>query len=362
MERFVGQQTRDDPLDAPSHTPQPAPPDKATGILTALQHTADEAFAATLRPIRALILEGKYAAAADALAHIETAQRQGHLWSATIQTLIQTCQAFAAQLQRQADPVPAQAPQLTPQTLQVNNLGVFHIRRAGTTLPPCHRRKVIDLFRYLLTRTHHHASKDEIIDVLWPDAEPAVATHRLHVAITTLRRYLDAPADTVMIHEAGQYRISESADLIDDSAVFEQLCCRGNQHWKNGDTAQAQRIYAQALGYYHGDYYVDSDCATWALIERERLIVHYLTILDHLGHLRMQEQRFLDAVECYQRVLERDMYREDIHVRVMQCYWHLGRRADAIRQYQRCVEVLKGDLGLEPLDETQKFYQHVLQA
>jgi DNA-binding SARP family transcriptional activator len=94
--------------------------------------------------------------------------------------------------------------------------------------------------------------------------------------------------------------------------------------------------------------------------ERERLLARYLLALERLGGIWMARQQYASAADCYQRLLERDIYREDTHCHLIRCYAWLGRRSDALRQYQRCASVLATDLGLEPMEETQKLYRDLL--
>ena len=58
-------------------------------------------------------------------------------------------------------------------------------------LPVCSANKAIALFRYLLNRRQRAACKEELLELPWPKARSSAAMHSLHVAVTTLRRYLD---------------------------------------------------------------------------------------------------------------------------------------------------------------------------
>lgn len=73
----------------------------------------------------------------------------------------------------------------------------------------------------------------------------------------------------------------------------------------------------------------------------------------------MAHRQFEPAIECYQRLLERDGYREDAHCQLMRCYVQLGRRHDAPGQYRRCASILANDLGLEPVQEIQALYHEI---
>ncbi len=292
--------------------------------------------------------------------------RESELWPAAQQVLVRMCLALAndrsepaatPHLPLRTQPISTddlQSLELPP--LKVMNLGQFKIVRAEKVLPLCRMHKAMSLLRYLLTRIHRVAYKEELMELLWPDVHPQEAKNSLHVAVSTLRRYLDPATSSYLLFEDGRYMINPSAPVEDDCASFRQLNDEGHKCWEAGDLFRAQQAYISAIAYYQGDYYVDNRDFAWAVAEQERLLMYYLSALDHLGQIFITQGQFQPAIECYQRLLDRDGYREDAHCKLMRCYWQLNRRGDALRQYKRCSTILANDLGLEPMPETQTLY------
>jgi DNA-binding SARP family transcriptional activator len=281
------------------------------------------------------------------------------IWPIAHKVAVQHCSELACEAPppRAARPAPpaAQLP-----VLSITNLGRLQIARAGQLLATCPARKSITLLRYLLTRKHYAAHKDELIELLWPDAEPHGAAHSLHVAVAALRRYLDPPQLSYLVFDAGHYALAPGAPIVDDVDQFQRLLDKAEQCWRADDMAGAQARYAGALAYYAGDYYVDERDMIWAAAERERLLVHYLTALDRLARTYLAQDQAEEAAECYERLLERDIYREDAHFQLMRCYNQLGRRPEAIRQYESCRALLSSELGLEPTRELQTLYRQIV--
>jgi DNA-binding SARP family transcriptional activator len=292
---------------------------------------------------------------------------QSQLWSEQRQMLIQTCHQLISSscASPKAAAAPATSEQQSARTdraiprLTITNLGRFQVARDDEPLPICRSRKAIELFRYLLSCSHRTAHREELMDVLWPDAHPHAAAHSLHVAVSTLRRYLGLRADSYLVFAAGRYALNPQAPIEDDSLAFLQLNDEAEHFWRSGNLHQAGRAYAQAITYYQGDYYVEDHDLAWALTERERLLARYLLALDRLGRIWMQQRHFNAAADCYQRLVQRDEYREDAYCQLMRCYLQLGRRGDALRQYQCCASILASDLGLVPMEEMQELYQAI---
>jgi DNA-binding SARP family transcriptional activator len=298
--------------------------------------------------------------------------RQSWLWPAAMQAQSQLCRKLAGRAAEPETPFTLWqiAPAATPEhsapaalpLLTITNLGRFQIARAGSVLAHCKARKAVAIFRYLLTRRHRSAHKEELMELLWPDVRPREAAHSLHVAVSALRHYLDPVTDTYVLFEEGCYTINSQAPVEDDCTAFQQLSDTAEQARRAGDQAAAQRAYVAAIATYQGDFYVDDRDPAWASSERERLLTRYLTNLDHLGRILIGQQRFEPAIDYYQRLLDRDSYREDVHSQIMRCYWQLGRRGAALRQYERCAAILANDLGLEPMQEMQGLYQEIMHA
>jgi DNA-binding SARP family transcriptional activator len=289
--------------------------------------------------------------------------RPSSLWPAARQALVQLCLSQAAHSGALSPPSPAQqpAPPALP-PLKVTNLGCFQIVRSHETLPACTSRKAITLWRYLLTRHRRAASAQELMELLWPEAQPAQARHSLHVAVSAVRRYLDPPAGSYLLYENGLYTINPAAQIYDDCHQFQTIAAEADRYWRTGDLPRAQTMYVEALAYYHDDYSLDICDDLWALAFRERLLASFLLMLDRLGQIYFVQRRFDLAAECYQRLLERDNYREDAHCQLMRCYLELGRRGAALRQYEICAGALASDLGLEPMQETQALYRLISQS
>ncbi len=284
------------------------------------------------------------------------------LWPMAREALLELC---ALMKKTKPEPSAGQAstmsacdPALVP--LAFVNLGRFEIRRAGTLLPVCKARKPITLLRYLLTRPGHVADKEEVMELLWPGASPRAAVHSMHVAISTLRGYLDLDRGSYILYEASRYRINPAASIVDDCASFAQHYSEGERYRRAGDWIRAEHAYSAALDLYGGDYYVHSNDPEWVLAERERQLARYLTTLDHLGHIFMLQRRWEAAITSYERLVERDAYRDDAQGRLMHCYAQLGRRGAALRQYERYAAILASDFGLDPAPEIQALYREIV--
>ena len=78
----------------------------------------------------------------------------------------------------------------------VNDQGRVHVRAGGDdTVGADIRRKVLALLCFLLTRPQLAATRDQVLDALWPDLEPDVAANSLNQTVYFLRRVFEPGFD-----------------------------------------------------------------------------------------------------------------------------------------------------------------------
>jgi len=123
------------------------------------------------------------------------------------------------------------------------------------------------------------------------------------------------------------------------------------------ETLRLQR----GLRLYRGDYLVGID-HEWAWLERQRLRNLYLDGLYHLTLAHAAASNWPLVLEWGRRLNREEPLREDVHRLLMRAHAFAGNRALAIAQYQLCQTVLRADLAVEPMPETQELYRSLVAA
>ena len=139
---------------------------------------------------------------------------------------------------------------------RVELLGGPRAVSGATVLTRFGSRKIAALLARLAMSPQRLHAREELIDLLWPDADPATGRNRLRQALSTLKRLLQPPgAGDVLLADRAGIRINPQAvscDVLDFEA-----CAR------DGRVAQARRLYRGELlpGFYD----------EWVQDERQRL-------------------------------------------------------------------------------------------
>jgi DNA-binding SARP family transcriptional activator len=248
--------------------------------------------------------------------------------------------------------------------LEVLLFGGFQLRADGEPLAPIPSRAARSLLaRLVLDRGVRH-SRERLAAQFWPDLPPARARRRLS---HTLWQIQDALGEL----PGGWDHLQASADAITvardapcwvDVEEFERRLDRvrataGTQPRRVADLDELE----QAVELYRGDFLAGHH-EEWVELEQQRLGQRYLDALSALIGLTRATGAYAEALVYARRLTHHDPLREDAHREVMRLCTLLGRASDALRQYERCREVLAEELGTEPAAATQQLYRRIQQS
>ncbi|GAB4484404.1 MAG: BTAD domain-containing putative transcriptional regulator [Anaerolineales bacterium] len=240
--------------------------------------------------------------------------------------------------------------------LRVQTLGGFQVWRGSQPVPAngWRREKARQLFQILLNYRHTALDRDQLCEFLWPEADPATAQRNFKSTLNALYQVLeperDPGADSAFILRDGStYLLRPGADLWLDAEEFTQRARRA----AGSDPNELQ----SAIALYQGEYLPDALYETWAAEERERLAALFLETADQLVEALLQHARYAEAIELAQRILTQDNCWERAYRHLMLAYHKLGDQGQVGRTYQRCIQVLRQELQVDPSTETQNLYR-----
>ena len=101
-------------------------------------------------------------------------------------------------------------------SLQICLLGPFRVLVDGrlVTARQWSRRKPVQLIKLLALQPHHQLHREQMIDLLWPDADPESGSNNLHKAIHLARHALEpdlkSAADSRFLHSRAQQIVLSS--------------------------------------------------------------------------------------------------------------------------------------------------------
>lgn len=237
--------------------------------------------------------------------------------------------------------------------------GRFRVLGSGQPIPLRGGGKTEDLLATLALRDRFAAHRDTLLASIWPDSDQVLAGQSLNSLVYSLNKLVGDRGISVtpILHEDGWYRLNVAAGIGVDVACFQELANAANRARQAGNQGSATALYRRALGFYDGDLCGGSD--GHAALERERLRAIYLNILARLADDSYAGADYDDCLDCALRLLANDPCREDAHRLVMRCYVRRGERAQALRQYRLCEEILRTEFDATPEPATRALFDQV---
>lgn len=194
-------------------------------------------------------------------------------------------------------------------------------------------------------------TRSEICQAFWPELDMDQAVNVFHVTKRRLHKALDMD---VLVHEDGYYRVNPELDVYYD--VMQYVACLMDARDKKNSGSLA--AWQRTIDLYRGPF-LQGHNDTWIQDRRADFRAGYLEALMNMAQHRLTEDRPEHALTLYQRALNEDSSREDLHREVMRLFSLLGRRSEAAAHFQRLCDDF-GKTGINVSEETNMLYQQIM--
>lgn len=230
-------------------------------------------------------------------------------------------------------------------------------------------KRALRALAYLASSPERRASREELVEALWPEHDAEAVRRNFHPTLSHLRRGLRGgaaaagaiagAAEEPLVLQDGVYGLAPELGWWIDLEELERLAAVGRSRVEEGRDAAAVAAWREAWRLYRGEFLEGVD-EPWAVRRREVHRRIYLGLLSGLGAASERLGRSEEAVDAYRALLVEDPLQEKIHLALMHLYGHQGRRDLVRRQYERLTALLRDELGVEPLPETTRDYHRLM--
>ena len=208
------------------------------------------------------------------------------------------------------------------------------------------RRKVLAMLSYLLTRTDLAATRDQVLDALWPDLDPEVAVNSLNQTVYFLRRvieedYSDDLSPGYIHHDSDVVWLDP--DLVSSRSVKCRDLIKEMPARPSPDDVDRLTLL------YRGRFALDFEYEEWAAAYRDTLHASYLEIVERSVLDDLTSGHYDRGIAVARRALEADPSAEQIEVSLLRLYRVTGAHSAAAEQYAHYAAVMREEVGVEPL-------------
>lgn len=236
-------------------------------------------------------------------------------------------------------------------TWHIQLFGSLKVHQDARTITRFLTRKAGVLLAYLAYYQKRSHPREHLVELLWPESDPAAARTNLRVALTSLRRQLEppgVPGGSILMTDRTNLHLNPCAVTTDVAEFEAALKSAAAAHTRS---EQAQCL-AHAIEIYRGEllpaYYED-----WVLTERDRLSDVYVGALRQLTTALEQDGDLTRLIDYARRMVAVDSLREEAHFELMRLYAAAGRSSAALRQYQAIEQILAEEFGEQPSAKVQ---------
>jgi predicted ATPase/DNA-binding SARP family transcriptional activator len=227
----------------------------------------------------------------------------------------------------------------------------FQLDKTAISFP---RRKVAALLIYLAVTAEAH-SREVLIDLLFPKQSRSRARGDFRSTLSVLKKSI---GNSWLRIDGSTIYLKAENDLWVD--VHEFRAQVADQSLKTPDPKERAQALTAAIRLYRGDflsgfYLRDSvEFDEWQFLEQEDLRRDYASALRQLVMLLEDRGDLETAIKYGRRWLALDPLEEAVHRQLMRMYVAAGNRTLALRQYEKCREILEKELGENPEEETEE--------
>jgi TolB-like protein len=230
-------------------------------------------------------------------------------------------------------------------TLRINVLGPFEAFWSNGQAVKLTTKKAQALLAFLAVEHARPRAREFLATLLWSEMNDENARHNLRQVLSKIKKACGEVVDA-----RGEILSLDSDAVHSDVAEFERLASS-----ENADELEA------CMALYRGDLlegFVTREPVfdEWLAPARSRLRRIACESAVKRSQLLRDQSRREDCIAALNELLAIDPAYEPAHRDLMQFLADVGRRSDALRQYQICAEVLDRELGAEPSQETQELF------
>jgi DNA-binding SARP family transcriptional activator len=219
-------------------------------------------------------------------------------------------------------------------------------------------------FAFLAAERHRPVGREELTSVVWSDAQPREIDVALNAIFSKLRTALKraglSGSDSIEAR-SGIIQMRLPSDAWIDIEHAANAIDEAEGALRAGDTRRAWGEANVAVIIARRPFLADED-APW--IEGRRAKLRSLAVrgLHALSQISAMNGEPALAVQHAAEVVELEPFRETGYRHLMRLHAQMGNRAEALRVFGKCRELLREELGADPSQETEAAFLEILRA
>jgi peptide/nickel transport system substrate-binding protein len=219
------------------------------------------------------------------------------------------------------------------------------------------------LFAYFVAEEGRPVPRDELADALWGDTPPATWEKALTVLVSKLRGLLTecgVDGATALTSAFGCYRLELPEGTWVDVTAAADLVAEAEAALAAEDLDRARAVAEEGASLAR-PLFLSGEEGDWVEAKRRELSDILVRALSCLTEASFRSGDSAAAANWAEETIALEPYRETGYRQLMAAHAAAGNRAEALRVYERCRQLLATELGAYPSPETESIYRELLE-
>lgn len=252
--------------------------------------------------------------------------------------------------------------------LKIKTLGGFMVsykdKAIGTSKSKGNAKKMWMLFEYLLLNHGRTVNQEELIDILWPDAEVTNPLNSLKVLVFKLRKEIDTlgflPGKEVILNAHGSYSFNDNIPYEVDIVEFEKLVKASDEDGLSQE--EKLDILLQAIDCFKGNVLSLSQGNSWAVALQTQYGNMYRDTVEKAQNILTDQEDFAKIVEICSEALLRQPYEESYYYFLITAYAAMENYDSAANMYNKVKDMMQEEYGATPGVEFESAYKEIMKG
>lgn len=207
------------------------------------------------------------------------------------------------------------------------------------------RRKVLALLCFLISRPNMSATREEVLEALWPDLDPSTALNSLNQTVYFLRRIFEPE----FVEETSPGYIGQDGEIIwlDPALVTVQSRQARDLIRRAAPGNDDPETVLELASTYTGRFAINFTYEDWAADYRDALHAAYLRIIERAIRSDIGSGHYDRGIVIAQMAAEVEPQADEIQVGMLRLLRLSGASAAAAEHYEHYARAQR-DLGAEP--------------
>lgn len=220
-------------------------------------------------------------------------------------------------------------------------------------------------FVFLAVNRHRPVARDELVSVIWADRQPQDVDTALSAILSKLRSALKkaglAANDAGVDVRLGSVELRMPADTWMDIEDAGNAADEAEGALRRGDPARAWSAANVVISIARRPFLPDEE-APWIEARRAALRALLGRGLQCLSQISASNGEASLAVQYAAEMVDLEPFRETAYQHLMRIHAAMGNRAEALRVFARCRELLREELGTSPSPQTEAVFLEILRS